>query len=342
MRETYFLEFISLAFGSFFLVGFLTPIMRNIAIKRDVLDLPSSPHKSHVIPVPYMGGVAIMAGILAVTYFALFFGGRPAGELFIATSVLLPAAALGLVGLIDDIRNMQPLPKFVAQTIAGTFTAFFLIATDSAGNPSGNQFLDAAMTLMWVVGITNSINFFDNLDGGASGAVAISSFALFLIAASNGQFLIAGLSIVTFGALLGFLLWNKSPARIYMGDAGALFLGVLVSVLALRLDPEVDSKITSFAIPVLLLAVPILDTSVAVISRVLRGVSPFQGGQDHLSHRLMKRGFSKRQSAYLLWSLTAIFAGVAVSIAILGGSSFLLLLLAIMFWVGLFTIFIRA
>jgi UDP-GlcNAc:undecaprenyl-phosphate GlcNAc-1-phosphate transferase len=272
----------------------------------------------------------------------LIFRNRTGGDIWIASSLLVPAAILGFIGFLDDRKNLPPLPRFIAQTLAGIFTAIFLIATDTIGNPTGNTGLDAAITIIWVVGITNSINFFDNLDGGAAGAVAAISFGLFLIAHENGQYFLAATSLTTFGAMLSFLLWNKSPARIYMGDAGALFLGVLISVLALRLNPDVDGKFTSFAIPVLLLAIPILDTSVAVLSRIKRGITPFQGGRDHLSHRLIRRGFTKRQAAYSLWSLAGIFAAIAVTVATSNSDSRFIVAFAIAFWIGLFLIFFNS
>ena len=145
--------------------------------------------------------------------------------------------------------------------------------------------------------------------------------------------------MVTFGAILGFVLWNKSPARIYMGDAGALFLGVLVAVMTLRLDPQVDGKVASFAIPLALLAVPILDTCVAVLSRIRRGISPFQGGRDHLSHRLMRFGFSKRNAAYVLWALAGLFALIASVIAHSQDGAMVLIALTGIFWIGLFIFF---
>ena len=339
MLELTNIEYFYLFTATFFLVGFLTPVMRKIAISADILDRPIHAHKTHDNPTPYLGGVAIIIGILFVSYGGLLYDGRGATDLWTASSLLIPASILGFIGFLDDRRNLPPLPRFIAQSIAGVFTASILIATDTIGNPSGNVLIDALITVIWVVGISNSINFFDNLDGGAAGAVAATSFGLFLIAQDNGQYFLSALSITTFGAMLGFLLWNKSPARIYMGDAGALFLGMLVAVLALRLNPEVDGRTTSFAIPLLLLAIPILDTSVAVLSRLKRGVSPFQGGRDHLSHRLMRRGFTKRQSAYALWSLSAIFSAIAVTIATSKSDTDLLLLTAGMFWIGFFLIF---
>jgi UDP-GlcNAc:undecaprenyl-phosphate GlcNAc-1-phosphate transferase len=336
------IDYFYLFAATFFIVGLLTPIMRKLAIKTDIIDRPNNSHKTHKSPVPYLGGVAIILGILIVSYGGLILKNRTGGDFGIASSLLIPATILGIIGLLDDRKSLPPLPRFIAQSIAGIFTAVFLIATNTVGNPSGNSAIDALITILWVVGITNAINFFDNLDGGAAGAVATISFGLFLIAHSNGQYFLAALSATTFGAMLGFLLWNKSPARIYMGDAGALFLGILISVLALRLNPEVDGKFTSFAIPILLLAIPILDTSVAVLSRIKRGVSPFQGGRDHLSHRLMRRGFTKRRSAYALWSLSAIFSGIAVTVATTDSDTKFLIGIAIVFWIALFTLFIKS
>jgi UDP-GlcNAc:undecaprenyl-phosphate GlcNAc-1-phosphate transferase len=334
------IDYFYLFSATFFVVGLLTPLMRKVAIRTDIVDRPNLAHKTHISPVPYLGGIAIIVGILLVSYGGLILRNRTGLDIWIASSLLVPAAVLGFIGFLDDRKNLPPLPRFIAQTLAGIFTAIFLISTDTIGNPTGNTALDAAITIFWVVGITNSINFFDNLDGGAAGAVAATSFGLFLISNDNGQYFLAALSITTFGAMLGFLLWNKSPARIYMGDAGALFLGVLISVLALRLNPEVEGKFTSFAIPILLLAIPILDTSVAVLSRLKRRVSPFQGERDHLSHRLMRRGFSKRQSAYALWLLSAIFSAIAVSIATTNNDSKFIIGLALSFWIGLFILFI--
>jgi UDP-GlcNAc:undecaprenyl-phosphate GlcNAc-1-phosphate transferase len=180
--------------------------------------------------------------------------------------------------------------------------------TETVGNPTGSKLFDSLFTIFWVVGICNAINFFDNLDGGAAGTVAISSIALAYLAVTGDQYLVAALATVTSGATLGFLVWNKSPAKIYMGDAGALFLGVLMATLTIRLNPSSNTSISSFLVPILLLAIPILDTSIAVLSRLKRGLSPFQGGQDHLSHRLIRAGLTRKQSAISLWALSGIFA----------------------------------
>jgi len=306
----YFLLFVV----TFAFVGFLTPLMRRIAIKRKIYDLPSAAHKTHKEPVPYLGGLAIIIGVIAVSYATALYKSFDGHTLLLQTSVLAPALILGLIGLWDDMSNLSPAPRFAIQTLAGIFTAWILIAENTVGNPTGHKWLDAIITTIWVVGICNSINFFDNLDGGAAGTVAVTATALFILGFSGHQYLIAALSSVTAGATIGFLLWNKSPARIYMGDAGALFLGVLIATLTIRLKPDAETQWTSLATPVLLLAVPILDTSVAVISRLKRGVSPFQGGHDHLSHRLIRAGLSRRAAAISLWSLSGYFAASSVAI----------------------------
>ena len=304
----YFLLFVI----SYLLVGLLTPVMRKIAIATDVVDRPNSSHKSHKKAVPYLGGVAIIIGVITVSYSASLFSQFTSSTFWLATSVLGPALMLGLIGLWDDIKNLPPLPRFIAQTLAGVFTASILLITDNIGNPTGSSIFDSIITVVWIVGICNSINFFDNLDGGAAGTVAISSIALAYLALNGDQYLIAALSVVTAGATLGFLVWNKSPAKIYMGDAGALFLGVLLATLTVRFEPTAQTQIGSFLTPVFLLAIPILDTTVAVFSRIRRHLSPFQGGQDHLSHRLIRSGLSRKTSAIILWSLSGLFAAVAV------------------------------
>lgn len=308
-------EYLLLAVISFGLVSLLTPVMRKVATRIDFFDAPNSPHKSHKAPVPYLGGVAIVLSVL-ITVFATGIFSDSRVDLDLALTIFIPASILGFVGLIDDKFSLAPFPRFLAQTAVGLFTALVVIGTNSSGNPFGNFWLDAIISTLWVVGISNSINFFDNVDGGASGTVAIVSAGIFCISLVSGQFLIAAVAIIIFGSTSGFLLWNKTPARIYMGDAGSLFLGFLISVLTIRLNPDVESKLLSFSVPLLLLAIPILDTSVAVTSRIRRGVSPFQGGHDHLSHRLMRRGLSKRKTVSFLWCLASCFVGMAALIAL--------------------------
>ena len=334
----YFLLFVI----SYVLVGLLTPLMRKIALTQGILDRPNSAHKSHKNPVPYLGGVAIVIGVVVVSYIALVSNKFIWSNFWLATSVLGPAVAMGLVGLWDDLKSLKPLSRFIGQSIAGLIVAVILVFNDNVGNPTGITGLDVAITVLWIVGICNSINFFDNLDGGAAGTVAITAISLTYLAITGNQYFIAALSVVVAGATLGFLIWNRTPARIYMGDAGALFLGVLIATLTVRFNPSTDNSIASFAIPVLLLAIPILDTTVAVFSRLRRKVSPFQGGQDHLSHRLVRAGLSRKVSAITLWSSTGLFSFFAILISIANiRYELIIIAVASVFWLLLFLYFFK-
>jgi UDP-GlcNAc:undecaprenyl-phosphate GlcNAc-1-phosphate transferase len=259
----------------------------------------------------------------------------------LASTIIVPALIMAAIGLIDDIKQLRPWPRFLVQNIVAVTATLILIANDTLGSAVGILPIDFAITLFWLVGISNSINFFDNVDGGASGTAAITSLALFFLATQNGQVLVAAMSLVLAGSTLAFLTWNKPPARIYMGDAGSLFLGILIASLAIRVDTNGELGIFSLLIPFFLLAVPILDTSTAVIKRLRRGISPFQGGKDHLSHRLMRMGLEKRRAVVLLWATSTFFALLAIMI--LNSSSVIrtfLIALGVLAWTILLSVFL--
>ena len=336
------MQFVILGVGAFALAGLLTWPVRALAIKLSLMDLPNMERKTQKEPVPYLGGVAIALSIVIVTYAAIFYSDNTKTTFPLVTYALLPAAVLGLMGLIDDLRGLPPVPRLVTQTVVAILVAIFMLHRDIDAMPFGSHLINDIINVVWIVAICNSINFFDNLDGGAAGSVAVSTLGIALIAANQGQELITALACVTCGATVGFLMWNKSPAKIYMGDAGALFLGVLVAVLTIRLNPGITPRFNSMAILPMLLAVPILDTCIAVFSRLRRGISPFTGGKDHLSHRLMRKGFTKRGSAYFLWSIQASF--VAIALVVYSYSNTLGtpgVVLAGLYWLGAFVWFWR-
>ena len=319
-------QFAILGISAFALTGLLTWPVRALAIRLGAMDAPNLARKTQAEPVPYLGGVAIALGISIITLGAVFIGAENfAGEnndqlKDLALTVLLPALVLGAMGLFDDLRSLSPWPRLIAQTVIGTAVAFVIVNSGTIGTPFGDadagngSWLNTFVTIVWIVGICNSINFFDNLDGAASGAIAIAALGVFVIAFDRGQELVSALSIVTVGATIGFLLWNKSPAKIYMGDAGALFLGIIISVATIRLNPGITPTWHSLAIPVMLLAVPLLDTCVAVFSRLARGLSPLTGGKDHLSHRLVRGGLTRPQAAISLWSASGVCALFALAV----------------------------
>lgn len=309
-------QFFLLGAITFVFVGLITAPMRNLAIRVGAVDAPTLARKVQKEPVPYLGGVAIAVGIVAASYASLLAVDFSWETLKLASFVLIPAIAISAMGLWDDLKGLEPWPRLVAQTFTGIIVAVILTATDTMGFAFSNQIVNYSVTVLWIVGVCNSINFFDNHDGGAAGTVAVITFFLFFIAYDRQQVLVSALAIVTAGATAGFLIWNRAPAKIYMGDAGSLFLGIMISVLTIRLSPGVVPSYKSLAIPLFLMATPILDTTVAVTSRLARGISPFQGGRDHLSHRLMRKGLNRRVTAFTLWGLAAIYGVIALVIYI--------------------------
>ena len=339
-------QFAILGLAAFALTGLLTWPVRALAIRLGAMDAPNLARKTQAEPVPYLGGVAIALGVTITVFAAVFVGKGTSSNTEqiqdLAFTILLPALILGAMGLFDDLRSLSPWPRLILQIVVGTLAAFLIVENGTTGTPFGSSTLNTAITIFWIVGICNSINFFDNLDGAAAGAVAIAALGVFVIAFDRGQELIGALSIVTAGATIGFLMWNKSPAKIYMGDAGALFLGIIISVATIRLNPGVTPSWKSLTIPVILLAVPLLDTCVAVFSRIARGLSPLTGGKDHLSHRLVRAGLSRPMAAIALWAASGVCAVVAAAIYMYA-DSFGTLLISIFAagWLSALVLFLR-
>jgi UDP-GlcNAc:undecaprenyl-phosphate GlcNAc-1-phosphate transferase len=321
-------------------VGSITPIIRKFAVKHRIYDSPNSSHKTHTLPVPYLGGVGI---IFAVTVISL--GGTwsfDSSQVLTIVGVVLPSFLLGVVGLIDDLVSLEPWPRFIAQTAVGVAVSGILTLTNTVGSPTGSRILDILITIFFIVCLSNSINFFDNVDGGASGTVAISSLTLSILAIQAEQFYIAALALLVSGSTVGFLKWNSSPARIYMGDAGSLFLGSILASLLVRFEPNPISFFASFFVPLFLVAIPLLDTAVVVISRLVQGKSPFKGGRDHLSHRLMRCGIGKVSSVFILWVLTLAYCLIAI---LLSNISFefekFIVVFGVVLWTILFAFFFK-
>ena len=335
-------QFIFLGFLTFLTVGFITPPIRRIALHFGAVDAPTMERKTQREPVPYLGGIAIAIAIVVASYASLLAVDFSLTTIKLASFVLVPALAISGMGLWDDLKGLEPWPRLIAQTITGAIVAVILTATGTMGFAFQSQVINYAITIFWIVGVTNSINFFDNHDGGAAGTVAVITFFLFFIAYDRQQILVSALAIVTAGATAGFLIWNRHPAKIYMGDAGALFLGIIISVLTIRLSPGILPSYKSLSIPLFLMATPLLDTTVAVISRLHRGISPFQGGRDHLSHRLMRKGLNRRTTAFILWGLAAIYGVIAVTIYTWPDTLGLQLdILGAALWLAMLTFFLR-
>ena len=262
----------------------LTPLAIRAALRLGVLDRPGE-HKSHATPTPYLGGVAI---VLAVTL-AILLAAVVRGEEFTTLSQLLGllgiALAMALTGLVDDLRGLPVALRFGLQFAA----ALGLWAIGIRVSLTGLTLLDLPLTVLWTVGITNAMNLLDNMDGLSASTATIASLWFGVIALINGQVLVGALAFAVAGAAAGFLRDNRPPARIYMGDAGSLFLGIMLASLGMQLSLG-RGMLATAAIPILILTVPVLDTALVTVARLRHGISPFQGGRDHTSHRLVRVG----------------------------------------------------
>jgi UDP-GlcNAc:undecaprenyl-phosphate GlcNAc-1-phosphate transferase len=229
--------------------------------------------------------------------------------------LILPSLVIAFVGLLDDMYHLTPWLRFVSQTIVGSITSTLLYSSGAGVKIFENQFLNITATVFWVVTIINAMNFIDNMDGLATTISIVSSFTFFVLAYLNNQFLVAALSLSISASCIGFLFWNKKPATIYLGDAGALYLGFLLAAIAIRIDLNSELTINRVVILLLGLALPIIDITQVVISRLLKGKSPFQGGRDHISHILLDRGYSQGKVLMILTTLSIIFSSIALFIA---------------------------
>ena len=200
MSDISFGKYLLLGALTLVLVGILTPIMRKIAITVGAVDAPNLERKMQKEPVPYLGGVAIAIGVVGASYAALLAEDFTMENFRLASFVLVPAIAISIMGLIDDLKGLQPWPRLIAQTLTGVIVAVILTLTDTMGIAFGNTFLNYAISIIWIVGVCNSINFFDNHDGGAAGTVAVISLFLFFIAFDRQQVLVSALAL-----LLAFL-----------------------------------------------------------------------------------------------------------------------------------------
>ena len=305
----------------------LVPAVREYARNREIIDTPGG-HKSHRAPVPYLGGVAMVAafsvamvigvvvrrsaqfddGQISITFGNLFSQGDGlVRELAVVLGLALVFAAMGLI---DDLRGLSPVFRFVV----GLGLATVLVAYGVVLESPLPDWLDMVISVVWILGMTNAFNLLDNIDGLAAGTAAIASGAFFVIAILNDQQYSALLAIGLAGAMLGFLRSNFAPATIYMGDAGSLFIGFMMAYLGLKMRTNI-AEIPQLFAPVLVLGVAMLDTTVVVVSRLRRGLSPFTGGQDHLSHRFLRLGLSVRRSVTVLLVATFALGVLAVGLS---------------------------
>lgn len=314
--EKFLIPFLTATLISFF----MTPIAKKIAYKIGAIDIPKDNRRIHKKPIPLLGGLAIyIATIISILLFL------PLDKTLI--SIIIGGSIILVSGIIDDSKDLSPKMKLAFQIVASLVLISGNVKIDFITNPFSKgdpllylKGLSIPITIFWIVGITNTLNLIDGLDGLASGVAMIASLSLVLVAYNANDFLdgpyinIMTISSIIAGACLGFLPFNFSPAKIFMGDTGALFLGFMLSAIAIE---GVMKSVATIAIvvPIIVLGLPIFDTTFAIFRRLLNGKSVMEADKGHLHHKLLQRGLSQRQTVVILYLISGIFGACAVAIA---------------------------
>lgn len=305
-RETAINQMDTLAFVPILVVGFaaslgLTPLSRALALRLGVVAIPSQ-RNIHKDYKPLMGGMAMFLAFAVALL--LFSPPTYVAELLV---VIGGAAFLATVGLIDDRYDLGIRIRLIAQALTGFVMALAGIRIELFGTP----FLDVPLTVFWVCAITNAINFLDNMDGLAAGLTGIAGIWFTIIAFNEGLELVSILAAALAGSAIGFLIYNFSPASSFMGDMGSLVLGFVLAALGIKLEFGEQPLGVTWMVPILVLALPVLDINLIVLTRFLEHRPIGQGGKDHCSHRLMAMGLSQRQTLFVLYAFCALYGGLA-------------------------------
>ena len=335
-------------FGIFFLALMfsfvLTRYVRDFASRRGWVSVPSQDRHLHLIPLPRLGGVAIFISFLLSLAVAAVIASRfpslySAFSLKTLLTILLPATLVFLLGVYDDLYSVGPYVKFAVQSLAGAmlFAGGLRILNIPVlfGEHQLPWFVGLPFTILWVLAITNAFNLIDGLDGLAAGSALFSTLVVFVVALVNGYSLVTIMTIALAGAILGFLRYNFNPATIFLGDSGSLLIGFLLSALALA-GAQKSPTIVAVAIPVVSFGLPILETSLSVLRRLISGRPVFTADREHIHHKLLQHGLTHRQVVTVLYAVSAVFALLSLFLLWPTGSSLGLVLavLGIGIWVG--------
>lgn len=326
--------FVLFALAVAFLVSFAaTPMVMSLAHKVNAIDVPKDKRRVHKKPTPLIGGLAIFYGfIVSVLCFA---------ELDRETvGILIGCTIIVTVGIIDDITDMKAIVKLLCQIIAALIVVYSGVRIEQFANPFArfiggppyicmNYWVSVVVTVFWITGICNAVNLIDGLDGLAVGVSSIASICMLVMTLLSQNMNIAIITAAVAGAGFGFLPYNFNPAKIFMGDTGALFLGFILACISVQGFLKL-SAIISFAVPIIVLGLPIFDTLFAITRRVLTGRSPMSPDRGHLHHRLLDMGFSQKQTVAILYTLTAVLCLTAVVISTRGYKRGIFLIISVM------------
>ena len=336
--------FLGIFFLSLLFAFFLTRTVRDFASRKGWVSNPSPDRHLHSRPLPRLGGVAIFLsfslGLLVSAVLALYIHGLHSafsGRTF--ATIFIPATIVFLLGIYDDLYSVGPYVKFTVQSIAAILLFAGGLRILDVPVIFGQRQLPTAvalpLTILWVLAITNAFNLIDGLDGLAAGSALFSTLVAFVVALLNGQPLITVMTIALAGAILGFLRYNFNPATIFLGDSGSLFIGFLLSALALA-GAQKAPTIVAVAIPVVSFGLPILETALSVLRRLISGRPVFRADREHIHHKLLQHGMTHRQVVIVLYAVSAVFALLSLFLLWPTGSSLGLVLavLGIGIWIG--------
>src|SRR5499425_1524936 len=292
----------------------LTVPVRALALRVGMVDHPG-PRKVHLQPIPLLGGLAMYAGV--VLGVLLLVQGAARAQVW---GILAGATLIAAVGILDDRGLLHHQIKlFVGMPLAAVILLLSGIRAQifsSLFGGRGGDILDAALTIVWVVGITASFSILDHMDGLCAGVAAMAAAFFALLAYLNGQVLVTVLAAAVLGAACGFLRWNFKPAKIFMGDGGAMFLGFLMATLALKLRFAQSNIVSVWLVPVLILGATIFDTALVTVSRSRRGLLPFAApGKDHAAHRLANIGLGQRGAVLTMYMVGALSGALALLVS---------------------------
>lgn len=296
---------------AFLLALIIVPTVRRICLKKGIVDIPNE-RKVHKNPIPRLGGVAIwLCTILTFIILVLINWNYPYGNGL--SGILVGGSIMFLLGLVDDLYDLSPKFKLVVQ-VGAALVAFLLgVKIEVLCNPFGGTFhlglLSLPVTVIWLVGISNAMNFIDGVDGLAGGVSTICAITLAVVAIYTNQPISAVLASILAGSMMGFLVFNFNPARIFMGDSGALFAGFALA--GLSVTGVLKSLTVTILLPLLILAVPIIDISYSVIRRLLEGSNLMKADANHIHHKLLKAGLSHNRTAAALYLVCAAAGSIA-------------------------------
>ena len=306
-----------------------TPMVKTLACKVGAIDVPKDNRRMHKVPIPRMGGLAIfLAFLLSVLVFADIDRQMQ--------GILLGSIMIVILGVLDDIMALKALPKLFVQIAAAGVAVWHGCTIQFVSNP--NVFSEATylnlgwlsipITVLWIVGITNAVNLIDGLDGLACGVSTISAISMLVIALLVSESDVALVMAALVGACLGFMPYNKNPAKMFMGDTGSTFLGYILATISIQ-GLFKYYAIVSFAVPFLILGLPMFDTLFAIIRRLAHGQNPMAPDRGHIHHRLIDMGFSQKQAVAIAYMLTGILGLAAVLLTSSGELKALILIAAI-------------